>query len=196
MVHITTASCYPSTSLTFRVALIPACGQEIGSLCGSLPRCRGMADLAAAQLQAELQAAVLQSLCAKRPLLTHLNGDTSWLLQLPLSDGSSSRFHYNILFDPVRALPHLSTENWADLKSQWFTGPQSDVASWFSTQFHTVQPSIKSVSELEQNLKHKDFARHRSTGTPWKKGKSLPESFIDAVVISHEFTDHCHRATL
>ena len=80
---------------------------------------------------------------------------------------------------------------------KWFTGPQSDVAPWFSTQEHGVEPSIKSVAELERNLrKLEGLALSRSTSNPRKTQESESKSFIDTVVISHEFTDHCHRATL
>jgi hypothetical protein len=111
------------------------------------------------------------ALASPRPVLAHLNADTTWLLQLPRPatppGAKSSRSHFNILLDP------------------WLQGPQSDVASWFSTQWHVVAPSVKTISELEAALAEVD------TTDP---GDS--QSHIDLVVISHEFTDHCHRATL
>jgi L-ascorbate metabolism protein UlaG (beta-lactamase superfamily) len=56
--------------------------------------------------------------------------------------------------------------------------PQSDVASWFSTQRHTVPRKVENL------------ARQRAP-------PSDPElSPIDAVVVSHQFTDHCHKQTL
>lgn len=53
----------------------------------------------------------------------------------------------------------------------WLFGPQTDYFSWFSTQEHVVRSSVENV---EEELKTK----------------------IDAILISHEFTDHCHEATL
>jgi len=111
------------------------------------------------------------ALQTRRPVLAHLNADTTWLIQLPIPDGQSdaSRSHFNILLDP------------------WLQGPQSDVASWFSTQWHVVAPSVGTMAELNTTLAslegfgHEEAAQHR---------------FVDAVAISHEFTDHCHRATL
>ncbi|KAJ9165811.1 Major facilitator superfamily protein [Coniochaeta hoffmannii] len=111
-----------------------------------------------------------RALTCRRPVLGHLNADTTWLLQLPYpssSPGPSGRTHFNILMDP------------------WLRGPQSDVASWFSTQWHVVQPTVETVEELDALLA-------RLEG----RGREAGKSAIDAVVISHEFTDHCHQATL
>lgn len=115
-------------------------------------------------------AAWTAALASGRPVLAHLNADTTWLLQLPYpsaSPGPNGRTHFNILVDP------------------WLRGPQSDVASWFSTQWHVVPPSIESMDELNSLLAQlEDMAREAG------------QSAIDAVAISHEFTDHCHQATL
>lgn len=111
-----------------------------------------------------------------RPVLAHLNADTTWLLQLPIpssslspsqnnNDKKASRSRYNILIDP------------------WLQGPQSDVASWFSTQWHVIAPTVQTMRELEEVL------------AELEEGTS-GESHVDCVVISHEFTDHCHQATL
>ncbi|KAJ6615602.1 hypothetical protein B0H10DRAFT_1801214 [Mycena sp. CBHHK59/15] len=52
----------------------------------------------------------------------------------------------------------------------WLTGPQTDFFRLFSTQWHVVPSCAQRVADI---------------GTP-----------IHAVVISHEWTDHCHKATL
>jgi L-ascorbate metabolism protein UlaG (beta-lactamase superfamily) len=72
--------------------------------------------------------------------LTRLNADSSWLIQFE---------HKYILLDP------------------WLLGPQSDIFSWFSTQWHR-----EVCAKIED----------------------LPP--IDAILISHPFTDHCHQQTL
>lgn len=116
---------------------------------------------------------------AHRPLLTHLNADTSWLLQLPYPPSTSAsaspaeRTHFNILIDP------------------WLQGPQSDVASWFSTQHHTIPSAIATIADLNAALREVE-GQSRTSDTAGND----TASFIDLVVISHEFTDHCHRATL
>jgi hypothetical protein len=91
----------------------------------------------------------------KRPLLHHLNADSTWLLQVPDPNAVSSRQYYNILIDP------------------WLSGPQSDVASWFSQQYHATPSAYASIAEVQALA-----------------------GAIDVVAISHEFTDHCHKETL
>lgn len=112
---------------------------------------------------------------AKRPLITHINADTTWLLQLPYPESVATappgRTHFNILLDP------------------WLDGPQSDVAWWFSTQWHVVPSSIHTIKDLDAVLR--EVEGMASGRTP-----DVEESMIDVVAISHEFTDHCHRATL
>ncbi|KPI37604.1 uncharacterized protein AB675_3982 [Cyphellophora attinorum] len=115
---------------------------------------------------------------ASRPVLSHLNADTSWLLSLaypPISTPPPGRSRYNIVIDP------------------WFTGAQSDVAKWFSTQYHAVKSDIQSIAALNQIIAEAEATLLPETH---KANSEPPLSYIDAVVISHEFTDHCHRATL
>ncbi|KAG8711900.1 hypothetical protein FRC09_020349 [Ceratobasidium sp. 395] len=52
----------------------------------------------------------------------------------------------------------------------WLTGPQTDYYSWFSRQSHVIKACVDHISELNTR--------------------------IDAVVLSHEWSDHTHRATL
>jgi hypothetical protein len=87
------------------------------------------------QLQNDLRKAIKSALVANKPILTHLNGDSTWLLQLPIPrDGNPSRSRFNVLIDP------------------WLTGPQSDVASWFSTQWHAIASSVQTIAELKSAL--------------------------------------------
>jgi hypothetical protein len=109
------------------------------------------------------------------PILHHLNADSSWLLQIPRPNrvntaSESNRCFFNILIDP------------------WLRGPQSDVARWFSQQWHEEESKLGTIAEVES--------------LAWQVEDSSPEtnsgaqSIIDAIAISHEFTDHCHRETL
>jgi hypothetical protein len=99
----------------------------------------------------------LTTIIMPRPLLRHLNADTSWLVQIPTSsEDSSATSVFTILIDP------------------WFTGPQTDYSRFLSTQEHAVPSAVSSISELCQKF----------------------QTTIDAVCISHEWTDHCHKATL
>ncbi|KAI1854117.1 hypothetical protein JX266_001258 [Neoarthrinium moseri] len=109
------------------------------------------------------------------PVLIHLNADTTWLLSLPYPPSSqppAGRSRFNILLDP------------------WLQGPQSDVASWFSTQWHIVTPCIETIEELNQILAEAE------QGGASNESQYPLKCYIDVVTISHEFTDHCHEATL
>ncbi|KAK3375885.1 hypothetical protein B0T24DRAFT_208516 [Lasiosphaeria ovina] len=122
------------------------------------------------------------ALLSGRPVLSHLNADTTWLVQLPRSPtgpeaAPGGRSHFNILIDP------------------WLDGPQSDVASWFSTQWHVEPPFVRTIKELSDVLAQlegdHDIMRPPSPAAVRERG-----ALIDAAVVSHEFTDHCHRKTL
>ncbi|KAL1618224.1 hypothetical protein SLS56_010657 [Neofusicoccum ribis] len=143
-------------------------------------------DPPSAQLHQEVRDAVTRELGHRRPLLHHLNADSSWLLQIPRPVAATKRggrFFFNVLIDP------------------WLSGGQSDVAKWFSQQWHRFESATKSIAEVEQ------LAREVETlASGLRLGKERQpnfadagadtHTFIDAVAISHEFTDHCHRETL
>jgi hypothetical protein len=134
------------------------------------------------QLQHELEDSVIQALSTSRPILTHWNADTTWSLSLaypPDARPSSGRLRYNILIDP------------------WLAGPQSDVAGWFSTQWHAIESSVQTVAELNNHLAVAELLASNADSIGRKNRrveKNVPNgapqaSYIDAVVVSHEFTD-------
>ncbi|KAF2182547.1 hypothetical protein K469DRAFT_669530 [Zopfia rhizophila CBS 207.26] len=142
-------------------------------------------DAPSAQLHLEVRDAVVRALATRRPLLHHLNADTSWLLQIPRPASAvkhGSRVYYNILIDP------------------WFVGGQSDVARWFSQQWHAIESAVMSVAEVEELARQIEILagglRLGKGRTPNKDAGANVDTFIDAVAISHEFTDHCHKETL
>jgi hypothetical protein len=125
----------------------------------------------------------------KRPILWHLNADSSWLLSLPYPDDALcplKRRRFNILIDP------------------WLRGSQSDLAGWFSTQWHKVPSSVQTIQELNQVLRSSEDARSAAIGISRledgleRTSSPVPtqENYIDAVICAHEFSDHCHRQTL
>lgn len=117
-----------------------------------------------------------------------VNADTTWLIQLPRPDhipsssGESSRSarrFFNILIDP------------------WLSGPQSDVASWFSKQWHVIEPALGSIKVVEEFCRETERVVNPNTNDgEIGEGSGSSETCIDGIVISHEFTDHCHKATL
>lgn len=139
-------------------------------------------DAPSLQLNLEIRDAVVKAFATRRPILHHLNADTSWLLQIPRPANAvkhGSRIYYNILIDP------------------WFVGGQSDVARWFSQQWHATESAVKSVAEVEELARQVEIL---AGGLGLSKGKRdeamKEESFVDVVAVSHEFTDHCHKDTL
>ena len=146
------------------------------------------ADEPSAQLMSDLEKNVHAASSTRRPIIHHLNADTTWFLQLPrpgIDLQKGSRLYYNLLIDP------------------WLSGSQSDVANWFSRQFHADPSAVASIAALEQ-LAWKSEKSAASPPSDSREGnvesngvhKSESGSAIDAVVISHEFSDHCHKETL
>ena len=137
------------------------------------------------QLQQNLQDSISRAAACRRPVLTHLNADSTWLLRLPYPHDATlpeGRSHLHILIDP------------------WFKGPQVDVASWFSKQWHSTKSSAMTIMELNRLLRETENLAEQTNKVTISKQESHAEyakqGFIDAVIISHEFTDHCHKETL
>ena len=140
-----------------------------------------------AQLQTDLEAST-QTTCTldlsvNRPILKHLNADSSWLLSLPYTPHTKAppgRCRYNIVIDP------------------WLRGPQVDLFSWFSSQEHAKPSAIQSLSSLNDLLSREEntIITRNQPAESQNQPQPPPPCFIDAVVCSHEFTDHCHEATL
>lgn len=138
------------------------------------------------KFQDPLDKSSAKALQTPRPILTHLNADTSWLLQLPCPQDQqlhTGRSRYNIVIDP------------------WFQGTQVDFAAWFSKQWHAIRSCTQNFQELNDQLENSErFSPSRATCCEWQEHSAPPKSsgssMIDAVIISHEYTDHCHRETL
>lgn len=140
------------------------------------------------QLQRELEGSIGAALTARRPILFHINADTTWLLSLPYPDATTCpprRCRFNVLFDP------------------WLKGSQSDVAGWFSTQWHKIQSSVQTIEELNDVLCEREELELHAMGRSSRErsedsntSASSSRNYLDIVVVSHEFTDHCHRKTL
>lgn len=114
------------------------------------------------QLQSELRSAVAGSLASRRPLLTHLNADTSWLLSIPVVHSKSGN---NIDDTPKRSRRrskevegHESeTDEHSELDRRnyfhilidpWLKGPQADVTRFLSQQWHNEESVVQSVEEI------------------------------------------------
>src|SRR5690349_15813763 len=114
---------------------------------------------AAKQLKDGLQDFVKREHTVKtsRARLTHLNADTTWLLSLPIPTGQSSglsnrsaKAYYHILIDP------------------WLKSGQSDVAKFFSQQWHAIPSSVQTISDLEILIKQIEAASNSEAGSNGK----------------------------
>lgn len=145
-------------------------------------------DASAAQLHQNLRDAVSEALAQRRPILHHLSADTAWLLQIPRPKPATKRggrLYFNILIDP------------------WLSGTQTDYTSWLSKQWHAEKPRVPSIAAVEELLREIEIlasglrlGRDRKSNAQEIEENGEIETFIDAVAISHEFTDHCHQQTL
>lgn len=140
-------------------------------------------DEPSAQLYLDIRENIQSALTTRRPVLHHLNADTSWFLQLPRPENelrNGGRVYYNILIDP------------------WLAGGQSDVASWFSQQFHADASAVPTIAALEELAREMEILASglrlgvgRKTNLASVQDNEVADTFIDAVAVSHEFSDHC-----
>lgn len=112
---------------------------------------------------------------AQRPLIHHLNADTSWLIQIPRNDGHP-RPYYNVLLDA------------------WLQGPQIEFYSILHEQDHTVPSAFQTVAEIET------FAHEIETKACALRGMKVPEKsstgYIDVAACALRGTDHVNENTL
>lgn len=167
------------------------------------------AERAPDQCTPDLPTSIRASLTSdpRRPLLHHLNADSSWLLQIPRpapaypsssplepykrrkrkSSRREGSYWYNILIDP------------------WLAGSQIDFHRWFSQQWHqfdsacqdiqAVEALIGRVETLTEQVTPREDEDVASDAEDAQTGHERPGK-ISLVLVSHEFTDHCHRETL
>lgn len=153
------------------------------------------------QLQSTLRDSITRALATRRPLLTHLNADTTWLLSIPCptySTNPKGRIYWHILVDP------------------WLRGGQSDVAPFFSQQWHKEPSIVQTIEDVENIIRGiEDVAggepkdridaeediividtRSEDVKMEGREEAAKEGNWIDAVVVCHEFTDHMHKETL
>lgn len=145
-------------------------------------------DGPAAQLHQNLQDAVSDALAMRRPVLHHLSADTAWLLMIPRPVAATKRggrVYLNILIDP------------------WLSGTQTDYTSWLSKQWHAEKPRVPNIAAVEELIRETEtlasgirFGKGRKSNAHETEDHDGVETFIDAVAISHQFTDHCHEQTM
>lgn len=108
-----------------------------------------------------------------RPLLTHLNADTSWLISFPrplVRPSDSTRMYYHLLVDP------------------WLTGHNIVGYAWIMSLTHAIAPAFASIQEVRELIMKIE----------WASGISDPrdDGEPDCVCVTHSAPDHCHKDTL
>lgn len=111
-----------------------------------------------------------------RPILTHLNADTSWLISFPRpsteddEDTKTNRVYYHVVLDP-----------WLD--TEYVFGSR-----WFIAMNHAIPSKYKTIEQVQRLILNIEGAAENSN----LEDKGHP----DAVFVSHHLGDHCDRATL
>ena len=139
------------------------------------------------------------------------------MLQLPIPAPSPTSSHdtraVHAGAEAGPSTPRRDAVEWYNLLlDPWLAGSQSDVASWFSKQYHAQPPARESISAVQDLIREVESLTREYTGeididreqaSASQTGKEQERGGggegggkIHAVAISHEFTDHCHRSTL
>jgi len=107
-----------------------------------------------------------------RPILTHLNADTAWLISFPRPSNTTNtkRSYYHVILDP-----------WLD--TEYVVGHR-----WFMAMHHAVQSHYKTIEQIQELIL--EIERTAGNSDPKDNGQ------IDAIFVSHYLGDHCDRGTL
>ncbi|RDW72957.1 hypothetical protein BP6252_06864 [Coleophoma cylindrospora] len=178
------------------------------------------------QLYHDLHTSITASLSStpqRRPILTHLNADTTWLLSIPYPQEQRTHDEPSPETKQTRRSPRAikstrivretkilsprkrkrnTSEEEGDKKKKyfhilidpWLKGSQSDVAAFFSQQWHATPSAVQTIEEIEQCIWELEAVAAGQDPASMRWEKSAPA--LDCVAISHEFTDHMHEATL
>lgn len=163
-----------------------------------------------AQLRSTLHQDLARTLQTRRPLLTHLNADTTWLLSLPIPEHAlpARNKKRKREIEPegetgdAGTVPSAAEETahakqyFHILIDPWLKGSQSDVAQFFSQQWHAHESAVQSIAEVEVVIGDIEDLASSPLPSSYPPATSQPKAAIDAVVVSHEFTDHMHKETL
>jgi hypothetical protein len=118
----------------------------------------------------------LPKLDLARPILTHLNADTAWLISFPRPSTkhpevvATERSYYHVIVDP------------------WLDGEYVVGIRWFMAMNHAIQGSYRTVQQVQELVLEIEAAAGNSN--PEDKGH------VDAIFVSHYLGDHCDRGTL
>lgn len=130
----------------------------------------------------ELSAAV------RRPILTHLSADNSWLVSLPLpiTPNPSGDFKTTA----TKAYFHILLDAWLD-------GEEFATGRWFRVAEHTERPAYQTTEAIDGLIMEIEAAARGCNIASYKNEASgITSGMIDLIVVSSDATDHMHQATL
>jgi hypothetical protein len=110
-----------------------------------------------------------------RPLIHHLNADTSWFIQIPRNDGHQ-RVYFNVLVDA------------------WLTTPQVEYHRMFHQQEHTVPSAFQTIAEVETYVHEIEVRACYLRGMDAQDKPS--RGYIDVAACALRGTDHVNEHTL
>ncbi|KAE9365121.1 hypothetical protein N431DRAFT_387109 [Stipitochalara longipes BDJ] len=135
--------------------------------------------------QAQLQSILPTAISPRRPLLTHLSTDNSWLLSLPIPKSTAAPGqnidgkHQNVYF-------HLLLDAWLTPSNAAF-----ESARWFQVQYHVETPACPSIAAVNDLIADIEAAASGVLASDLE-GKTK----VGAVVVGHFANDHANRDTL
>ncbi|KAK7740904.1 hypothetical protein SLS53_004967 [Cytospora paraplurivora] len=116
---------------------------------------------------------------ARRPILTSLNGDGSWLISFPLPSPSPRKSYY-----------HIATE-------AWLNGPATQGTSWFICIDLTEPPAAKNGADIDAIIREIEGAAGSGGDTVGQETTADEEGpWLDAIFVGFHYLDHMHQPTL
>jgi len=145
-----------------------------------------MAVLNRLERQAQLESTLTTASSPRRPLLTHLSADNSWLLSIPIPSNAPAVSSQNTDGQYRKVYFHLLLDAWLTPKNAAF-----DMARWFQVQHHIETPAFPSIAAVNDLIA--DIEAAASGALLSDLGGKIQ---IDAVVAGHFANDHANEETL
>lgn len=127
--------------------------------------------------QNKLKSSLVQQPACLRPILTSINGDTTWLISFPRprDDKQPHKQYYHVLTDP------------------WLKGDASMLSSWFVHIKRSVAEAAADGTGVEEIVKGIEAA---AISGEQNVEASPREALLDAVLVNFHYLDHMHQPTL
>jgi hypothetical protein len=142
-----------------------------------------MAVLTSVERRSKLNSLLSPTTRPRRPLLTHLSADNSWLLSLPIPDSAPTATSQNAEQRHQKLYFHLLLDAWLTPSNTPFPS-----ATWFQVIHHVETPACQSIAEVNDLIADIEAA---ACGA-----ESRSKAGIDAVVVGHYGPDHMNYDTL